>query len=278
MFLSLVAATTLLVSCSKSGSELALPNEQGNVTDTVPGVQSAIKADASATGNLLYREDFETKTPFSTYVQKQIGTTYGLTVVASPVFQGKQAGRFELRDTDPITSGGTRSEVKFPDLTNPNRWYAFSVYFPESDYKYDSKAEIINQWHQGGGASPSISLITRYDKLVIEVRNKPDKKVQYPLGTGTIQKNKWRNYVLHIVHSNKSDGLIEVWEDGVKIFTNKGANSYDFGKYDKPKWKLGLYKWDWNGNETTDTKKRVVFFDDVRLGNEKATYAEMTAK
>ncbi|RYZ55214.1 MAG: hypothetical protein EOP49_03375, partial [Sphingobacteriales bacterium] len=94
---------------------------------------------------------------------------------------------------------------------------------------------------------------------------------------GTIIKNKWRTYVLHVIHSHGSDGLIEVWEDGKKVITRTGANSYDFNSFDKPKWKLGLYKWDWNGDGTTDTKKRVIFFDNVRLGNEKATYANMVS-
>ena len=41
---------------------------------------------------------------------------------------------------------------------------------------------------------------------------------------------------------------------------------------------LAMYKWDWNGTGTTDTKVRVIYFDNIRLGNEKATYANMVSK
>jgi hypothetical protein len=120
----------------------------------------------SSDSNLLYKESFEGTAPFSTYaVRQSAANSYAFNVVSDVVFEGNKAGRFELHDTDPEASGGTRTEVKFPGLENPNRWYSFSVYFPSSGYKYDSKAEIINQWHQGCGTSPSISLITRYDHL-----------------------------------------------------------------------------------------------------------------
>jgi hypothetical protein len=239
--------------------------------------QSAVATNAdllTLSPNLLYEETFEEGTPFTSYATLQVGTSYGFTVATSPAFEGAKAGRFELRDTDPETSGGTRAEAKCPALTNPNRWYGFSAYFPSADYQYDSEAEIISQWHQGGGVSPSMSVITRYDKMVIEVRSVPTVKTQYPLGD--VVKDKWQTYVIHINHSNGSDGLVEIWRDGVKIFTHNGPNAYDFTTYEKPKWKMGLYKWEWNGTSTTDVKKRVIFFDNVRLGNENASYGDMS--
>lgn len=268
MLSPIVIALFSLVSCKKTDTAL-VPLE----------MQSALLSEVATTTatdqNLLYKEDFEGTNPFSTYVSKQWGTSYAFGVTSSPVFEGKGAGRFELRDTDPLASNGTRTEVKFPPLENPERWYSYSIYFPSAYYKYDSKAEIFNQWHQGGGLSPSISLITRYDRLTVETRSEPDVKTKYDLGP--LVKDKWRTYVLHIIHSHGSDGLIEIWQDGVKIFTRNGANSYDFALYDKPKWKLGIYKWDWNGDQTTDTKIRVLYFDNIRLGNEKAVYANMVS-
>lgn len=267
--LSLVILVVTFFSCTKKDFQNPQLELQGG---------NALLATAPSTApdsNLIYKEDFEGSNPFGTYVSKQFGTPYAFTVASSPVFEGTKSGRFELRDTDPLTSNGTRTEVRFPALENPNRWYSFSVYFPSAYYQYDSKAEIINQWHQGGGVSPSISLMTRYDKLILETRTVPTEKVRYDLGA--LKKDKWRTYVLHIIHSHGSDGLIEIWEDGVKIFTKAGANSYDFTTYDKPKWKLGIYKWDWNGDGTTDTKIRVLYFDNIRLGNENACYSNMVS-
>jgi hypothetical protein len=267
ILLSVVLCLVTCFSCRKSNFiEAAMPDKQ-----QTPVMLSAALLLTSP--NLLYEEIFEGLGPYFYPGSLQIGTSYGFTLSGSPVYQGRKVGRFELRDIDPSTSGGTRAEAKYPRLTNPNRWYSFCVLFPSVDYKYDSKAEIINQWHQGGGVNPPMSLITRYDKLYLEIRTSPDLKTQYLLGS--LVKDKWQNYVIHIYHSSGSNGLVEVWRDGVKIFTKQGVNSYSFSSYEKPQWKLGLYKWDWNGTETTDTKKRVIYFDNVRVGNEFATYSDM---
>jgi hypothetical protein len=270
MLSTLVLSFLAVASCNKDTDKLVPVSQQAALI-------GAAAPSTSSDSNLIYKESFEGSAPFSTYATRQsAANSYAFNVVSDIVFEGNKAGRFELRDTDPEASGGTRTEVKFPELENPNRWYSFSVYFPSSGYKYDSKAEIINQWHQGGGTSPSISLITRYDHLSVETRSEPGVKSLYDLGA--LVKDKWHTIVMHIVHSHGSDGLIEIWQNGEKIFTRSGANSYDFASFDKPKWKLGMYKWDWNGTGTTDTKVRVIYFDNIRLGNEKATYANMVSK
>jgi hypothetical protein len=42
-----------------------------------------------------------------------------------------------------------------------------------------------------------------------------------------------------------------------------------------PKWKLGIYKWKWNGDGTTDTHKRILYYDNIKVGTKKAAYADM---
>ena len=86
---------------------------------------------------------------------------------------------------------------------------------------------------------------------------------------GVFEKDKWRAYVMHVKHSSSSDGLIELWRDGVKILNRSGANMYAVtGDYHNPKLKLGIYKSDWNGSGTTQTTQRVIYFDDIKMGNE----------
>ena len=271
LMLPQVALIATLVSCSKQDlQENSLQNDA-----TAVQVQQESLALLSSNSRILYDETFEGTLWSGIDISQQWGTSYGFQVASTPVFAGSKSGRFELRDTDPEVSSGTRSEIKFPEATNMNRWYAFSAYFPSADYQYDSKAEIINQWHQGGGVSPSIALQTRYDRFLLETRTTPDVKTKTDLGA--ITKDKWLNFVIHIKHSNGSDGLIEIWQNGVKILTRNGGNSYKGSEFDNPKWKLGIYKDDWNGSETTDTKKRVIYYDNIRLGNENATYSDMTS-
>lgn len=252
----------VLVSCDKKELEEVSPNQS---------LSSEVTSLATS-GNLLFNETFENSTVFSG-VYKQFGTSYAFGVASSPVLNGSKSGRFELRDTDPITSGGTRAEILFPYQSNLNRWYVFSVYLPSSDWQYDSKQDVISQWHQGGGKNPSSSLRIKRDRLVYDVRTDPSNPKTIDMGA--LIKDKWQTFVVHIKHSHNSDGLVEIWQNGVKVVNYAGGNSYD-SSFDEPRWKLGIYKSDWNYEETTDTKKRVLYYDDIRLGNENSTFADFS--
>src|SRR5687767_6272414 len=101
--------------------------------------------------HILYKVDFEEKNPFPAFVTRQTATSWGLQIVESPVYEGKKAARFELRDSDPENNNGTRSEISFPgpgNSNNPERWYAFALYFPRNDFDADNSDEVISQWHQ----------------------------------------------------------------------------------------------------------------------------------
>src|SRR5688572_30098814 len=70
---------------------------------------------AKATGNLIWSDNLEASSFFYTGVSKQTSTSYGITTATNPVYQGVKSARFELRDTDPESHNGTRSEISFPD-------------------------------------------------------------------------------------------------------------------------------------------------------------------
>lgn len=219
--------------------------------------------------NIIYKEAFDFAEFFTSYVKKQTATPYGITLSKDKYFNGTQSARFELRDTDPEVQSGTRSEIVFPEATNLNRWYSFVVYFPRDGYAKDDADEVIMQWHQGGGKTPALCLRTRNDILYIRI-----------LGVwkslGTIVKDTWQAYVIHVKHSSGSTGLVEIWKDGKPFFTYKGANMYRVtGDIHNPNWKLGIYKSAWNGTAKTNVSKRVIYFDDIKMGNEMATYNEM---
>jgi len=238
------------------------------------------KADRLSTPNthILYRVGFEEKDPFPSFLSKQIATPYGLQVIDRPVYQGKKAARFELRDGDPENNNGTRTEISFPNpesKINLERWYAFALFFPHDGYEPDSSDEVISQWHQGGKTSPSLCIRTKNDRIILRIRSGLKNKERIELGV--IEKDVWHYYVMHIKHSAGVNGLIEVWRDGVSIAKFNGANMYDLsdGIFHTPNWKLGIYKASWNGSAITTTKKRVLFIDEIKLGNELSTYADM---
>ncbi|ERM84322.1 hypothetical protein P872_14850 [Rhodonellum psychrophilum GCM71 = DSM 17998] len=223
--------------------------------------------------HLLYEETFEGPDPFD-FVWKQFPENHSFQVSNSPVFQGKKSGKFELRHGDRIvTKTGVRSEVLFPEQFHRERWYSFAVYFPSDGYPVDNDAEIITQWHQEQMGSPSTSLFVENDHLIIVVRNDPvfngEKREKHDLGQ--VPKDQWQEFVFHFIHSNDGDGLLEIWRNGDKILTRSGPNIYP-GIL--PKWKIGIYKWTWEKTKTS-VNKRIVYFDNVRMGNEKATLEDL---
>lgn len=225
--------------------------------------------------NLIYDETFEGSNPLG-FTWKQLPESYSFGTVTNPVFQGAKAGRFELRyGNRVVTNSGVRAEVLFPAQSNRERWYSFAVNFPSDGFQIDNDTEIITQWHQENLGSPSASLNVKNDRLILIVGNVQNvgssKKDNIDLGP--VPKDSWNEFIFHYVHSNGSDGLIEVWQNGKKILTRNGGNIYPG---DLPKWKIGIYKWSW-ASKSTSVSKRILYYDNVRMGNENATFEDMSS-
>ncbi len=265
--------SAVLFSCSKE--DLQEPSSE------IEGVETQLSTVGAtySSANLLFEETFEGSDPWSGYdLKERFAGSHTFNQVSSPVFSGSKSGRFELRNTDELSSG-TRAEVRFPEITSTSqlhRWYSFSLYLPSADYKKDSEDEVLNQWHQGSGYSPSISLRTKDDRFWLYV--KPTTSTTQKIDLGAIPKDKWNTFVYHIKHSSGSDGILELWINGKKVVDRAGANMYKVGgDIEYPRFNIGIYKSAWNGSNTSETSKRVLYYDQFRLGSEKATYAEMTS-
>ncbi|TPE42503.1 polysaccharide lyase [Pontibacter mangrovi] len=245
--------------------------EQKDLDEVTPNGGFNAETTANATSaNYIFQETFEGSSAFSGR-HTQFGSSYSFQMVDNPVYSGSKSGRFELRSSDQEVANGTRAEVIVADpATNKNRWYSFAVYFPSKDYAYDSGSEVISQWWQTSGSTQATSLRVRKDRLILRTGNNSSSLKEIDLGQ--ISKDNWQEYVFHFVHSNGSDGLIEVWRNGTKILEHTGGNMYN----DKmPNWKIGVYKASWNNGET-ETSKRVLYYDNIRVGNENASLADMT--
>ncbi|OQP57722.1 hypothetical protein A3860_08815 [Niastella vici] len=249
-----------IYSCKKGVMEPSLENTTDSTLNTTVSARSI--------GNLIYHETADGSS-LSTYPSKQAAASYSITQSTTQFFNGTKAVRFELHDTDPEVSNGTRAELSFPKTTNLHRWYSYAMYIPSDQFKYDTDDDVITQFHQGGGVTPALCLRVKQDHLYVRI-----------LGVwndlGTLGKDKWHSYVLHVNHSSNSDGLTEIWIDGAKVFSKTGANAYPVGTtYSMPWLKMGIYKSNWNGSGTTLTNVRVLYFDDIRIGDENATYNDM---
>jgi hypothetical protein len=222
--------------------------------------------------HIIIEEDFSGKNPLD-QVHQQFGTPYAFTVTTDPEDSKNKVGRFELRKDDPITSNGKRTEVLFPPQESHDRWYSYSVYLPSEDFKKDRDNDILNQWHQSKAGSPTTSFRVKNDRFLVKSGNTKASRKDYDLGPAT--KDTWHEFVFHIVHSPDVDGLVEVWHNGKKVLTRKGGNMYDVDQY--PRWKVGIYKASW-AKRTTDTQRRVIYFDNIKLGDQSADFSKMTSR
>jgi hypothetical protein len=223
----------------------------------------------SVSANILLHEDFNGNDAFK-QVHQQFGTKHAFNIIEDPKDKGNKVGRFELREKDPIQSNGKRSEVLFPAQSGKDRWYSYSIYLPANGFKKDSNNDIITQWHQSGGGSPATTLRVNEEMFSFRFGNKKEDREDFELVPA--EKDVWHDFVFHIIHSPNSDGLIEIWHNGEKVLEEKGGNMYNMAM---PRWKIGIYKSAW-GSRSTDTDVRVLLFDNVKLGNEKASLEEMT--
>ncbi|MDN3671166.1 polysaccharide lyase [Echinicola jeungdonensis] len=228
---------------------------------------------ATSSANLIFLENFEESDPFS-FAHLQYSEDYSFGRSQDHVLEGDYSGRFELREDDEMASNGTRSEVLFPEQDHNERWYSYSLYLPTEGYEFDSNYDIISQWHQGSGSgSPTTTFRIEDGRFQLESGDHQDNREYYDIAA--VERDTWNEFVFHIVHSSGDDGLVEIWMNGEKVLTLYGGNmDKDF---DLPRWKVGIYKDDWNYDETTDTDLRILYFDNVRMGDENATFEEMTS-
>ncbi|WP_159439872.1 polysaccharide lyase [Pontibacter lucknowensis] len=224
--------------------------------------------------HLLFEETFEGSDPLHTAVNLQTDTEHGFRVVTDPLNNENKVARFELRASDPMIHRGMRSELFVVDrVTDKEMWYSFAVMFPEDGYAPDSSNELISQWHQEG--SPPISLRTVDNVIYLRVRHNTKEDKWKVMELAPLTKDVWHEFVFHIIHSAGSDAILEVWHNGVKRVSYSGRNHFEDKKM--PYWKVGVYKAKWN-NSRTASEKRVIYFDNVRVGNELASYESMRSQ
>ena len=166
----------------------------------------------------------------------------------------------------PATSTATIKVLRFNSESDAEPTYrSYQVEVEPTDRVLDALNMI--KWYQDG--SPATSIRTQRDRILLESGTSQSNRKKYDLGP--IVKNQWQTFVLHFIHSYNSDGLIEIWINGTKKITVTGGNMYNNVL---PKWKIGLYKSAFKYG-TSDVTRRVIYFDNIRVGGETSTYQSM---
>ncbi len=238
------------------------------------GILIACEEPAHVVPKIIYSESFESAQPFSTAYNMETGDwDYALSYPGGNAYSGEKSARFEIREDQPLIADGKRSEVVVIKGSEgklaKNAWYSFAVRFPENGYEYDHEHDVISQWSEDG--SP-VRLLTQKDSIFIEVGSEKGMKQEFFVAA--IEKDVWHEVVIHIYHSHEADGILELWYDRERKVDFHGGNMYTSML---PKWKVGIYKPAYSEG-TADVYRRIIFFDNIKVGDPNCTYEKMNPK
>lgn len=207
------------------------PEGTGTTATTASRATAAAPARVPVGSRELFVGDFETG-DFSQWGQCQAknlnkrcrtigaGNDQMRIVPAPDARQGQYAARFNIRPGDvPPFGGGERSEVQSNAAgalvhEGDERWYEWSMKFPEDFENPRGVWFIVLQWHSSSGSPPLAINVERNGDIMIGgdgLKGEPRRSL------GKVRRGEWVDYVLHVKFSQDRDtGFIEGWENGVQ--------------------------------------------------------------
>jgi hypothetical protein len=237
----------------------------------------------TTTGKLLLETTFENEASLDKWYKEICRPSALIITKEITPRKGNGAARFEFDKSDVINYNKyVRAEIRQPSDVEAERWYGFSNYLP-ADFVTDPLAEKIAQWHEvpdfdkgENWRSPPVSMGIENGRYYVHimwaaaaVNTNNTKDGEKRIDLGPVDKSKWNDWVFHIKFSYKSDGILEIWKNKEKVLTYNGPNSFNDKTY--PYFKIGIYKWGWNGWASySPESKRVLYYDEVRIGDEHA--------
>ena len=268
-FLILLFVIAFLTSCSKKST---LEQE----------VIAAVGSTEIPLEGIILNQTFETSltTGFTAYEYPSNNSN----AMLREMKDGDYAVKVTLRSSDSEAQwGGTRTELTNNNssdktrIDSTHRWWSANFYFP-STYLYDRGDEIIMQWHDKSpncSTSPAYSLHIIRDSLAVNIRYSTQDYCNFPSsrkiavdnkGILKLPKERWFNLQTYY---DPYVGKIIVWVDGIKLYEYSGPCHY-IGSW-HPYFKIGLYKWQWNGSGVTDVSSRQFWMDDVKIARGELT-------
>jgi hypothetical protein len=268
----LLGATVLASSCKKNDSDLTTPS--GMSDSTLTSVKSeGIMATSTSNNSLIFNNPFEAPDCLSDiYLER--ATANSLTRSSDQARTGTYSAKFILNKTDAIVGGSKRTEAVLEWVTPPKyeRWYGMSMFLPNS-YIADPAEEQLFQWHSQ--ASVDLDGVSSLNSpMAMYTRNgrwEFGMKFGGKIDLGAYEKNAWTDWVVHVKWSHESDGLVEIWKNGKLVVQKNGRNNYHDLKGHF--FKIGIYKYGWLQGYESNTTSRTIYYDDVKIGNENASYA-----
>jgi hypothetical protein len=201
----------------------------------------------------------------------------------SSVVNAPRAGNFAARlETDP--GDRVRSELVIKDAkevaNGKDTWFGFSNRIDES-WEFGKRGDIVFNVHKRREAGDAhgrqpLSLYVKNGRWELGVRGdanrkstlKSTKSARFDLGP--VEKGKWNDWVIRYKPSFNDDGEVEVWKDGQKVVSHKGANAFNdrrpgFAKF-------GIYRPRGGGT----VGRRIIDFDEVKVGDESSRFEDVS--
>ncbi len=196
-------------------------------------------------------------------------------IVEAPVRAGRFACRFTLEPDQERAELQPRIALQ---ALGSERWYGFSI-FVTADWKPIDANEVVAQWKHTNDpgeteGSPPLALRVDDEEWRINCRwdsrrtsDKEDPEGKAEIVRLPYERGRWTDWVFRYRCSFGDDGLIEAWKDGELVTRRQGPNAYNDEQ--------GLYfKW---GIYHTEGR-RVLVNDELRIGDEHATFADVTPR
>jgi hypothetical protein len=223
--------------------------------------------------NLLLEAGFEGNDPWAGFVNQQHCCDHSVTQSSQQARTGSSAFRAEVREDDPAVSSGYRAELTLDDISDTgDKWYGWSTYFEtptDGDEWVGTNGHFV-QWHpDNGGGSASLGLWSYGDGWLVGLNPEGDGGADFEELGFAIEANRWHDIVMHV---NWDDGIVQVWLNGV---LEVDRDDVDYASGPGQYMKLGINRWGGGPNGSPDSGDWVIFYDDLRIGNENATYADV---
>jgi hypothetical protein len=231
----------------------------------------ACKKSDNGRHNLLLESGFEGSSPYLGWANDQHCCGYSLKQSPAKFTEGSNSLRLEVDSLDPQTSSSIRSElVQEAEKAGTERWYGFNMYL--ENWTDDNAGESVFQWHPDNSTgTATASLWASGGRFVFQSNSSGGNAGSEYIDLGPVLSNQWVSWVIHVKWATDNSGIMQVWKNGALVIDKPHAvTAPPEGTY----FKLGINKFGW-GIQSSSVAQRVLYFDEVRIGNERAKYEDV---
>lgn len=179
-----------------------------------------------------------------------------------------------IRQTDPETFGGIRSEVTLPaQALNDEIWFTWEMMIKSADWPDNSGQIILAQMHPKdtilAASSFNLVVVGGVLFLAIPLSDPPTESLnEQRISIGQLRLNHVYKFGVHCKWSTSNTGFLEVYVDGRQIYKNWGRPTAYVG--DAPYFKLGIY----DGPHNADFGTKSARFRNLKRYSGVGGYAE----